>query len=130
MSEIKLGLRKTLSLGNLDSLRDWGHAKDYVYMQWKMLQEKKPQDFVIATGKQASVREFVNLVAINLDMGEIIWEGNGVNEIGRRSDTNEIIIRVDKKYFRPAEVNQLIGDAGKAFNQLKWKFRFISRKFN
>ena len=106
--------------------RDWGHAKDYVQMQWLMLQQKTPEDYVIASGQMKSVREFIELSAIELGWNKekggkgIIWEGSGVNEIGRRKDTNEIVIKVDKRYFRPAEVDQLVGDATKANLKLGW----------
>ena len=107
-------------MGNLNSLRDWGHAKDYVEMQWMMLQQKKPIDFVIATGRQESVRKFIELTAKELNWGSIIWEGHGVDEIGRREDTNEIVIRIDEKYFRPTEVSTLLGDPKLAKNKLGW----------
>ena len=108
-------------MGNINSLRDWGHAKDYVEMQWRMLQQDEPDDYVIATGRQASVREFIEMAANELNWGGIEWEGYGVNEIGRRKDTKELVIKIDKKYFRPAEVNSLIGDANKSHTKLGWK---------
>ena len=114
-------------MGNLDSKRDWGHAKDYVFMQWLMLQQEKPEDFVIATGQMKSVREFINLSAIELGWNKeeggqgIIWENSGINEIGKRADTEEIVIRIDSRYFRPTEVDQLQGDATKARKKLNWK---------
>tara|TARA_Y100001933_G_C18617869_1_gene405003 strand:- start:126 stop:581 length:456 start_codon:yes stop_codon:yes gene_type:complete len=107
-------------MGNLNSLRDWGHARDYIEMQWMMLQQEKPIDFVIATGRQESVRKFIELTAKELNWGSIIWEGTGVNEIGRRADTNEIVIRIDEKYFRPTEVSTLLGDPSLAKNKLGW----------
>ena len=107
-------------MGNLNALRDWGHAKDYVEMQWMMLQQNKPIDFVIATGRQESVRKFIELTAKELNWGSIVWEGTGVNEIGRRADTNEIVIRIDEKYFRPTEVSTLLGDPTLAKNKLGW----------
>ena len=122
-----LGSKEILYLGNLNAKRDWGHAKDYVEMQWKMLQADNPEDFVIATGRQASVRNFVELSAKNLGWGDclnspsIIWEGKGVNEIGRRGDTKEIVIKIDPRYFRPTEVEILVGDSNKAFKKLRWK---------
>ena len=97
-------------MGNLDSLRDWGHAKDYVEMQWLMLQQEKPIDFVIASGRTETIRKFVELCSIKLGWANqegksgIQWEGEGVNEVGRRIDTGEIVIRIDPRYFRPAEV--------------------------
>ncbi len=120
LSQIDQKLSKYLYLGNIDAIRDWGHAKDYVEIQWKILQQDTPEDFVIATGRQESVRRFIELSAKELGWGGIIWEGEGIDEIGRRADTNEIVIRIDKKYFRPCEVNSLVGDAGKANKKLGW----------
>jgi len=121
LCQINSGLSKYLYLGNIDAKRDWGHAKDYVEIQWKILQEEKPDDFVVATGRQESVRKFIELAAKELKWGGIKWEGKGINEIGRRLDNNEIVIKIDQKYFRPCEVNSLVGDASKAFNKLGWK---------
>ncbi|MDA9704190.1 GDP-mannose 4,6-dehydratase [Prochlorococcus sp. AH-736-L19] len=127
LSRIQEGLQKTLYLGNLDSLRDWGHAKEYCEMQWLMLQQEMPEDYVIATGRQESVRHFVELTAqkLNWNKGDnskgILWEGEGINEIGRRSDNNEIVIRVDPRYYRPAEVDSLIGNPLKASKKLNWE---------
>ncbi len=118
LARIKLGLQETLYLGNLDALRDWGHAKDYVRAQWLMLQQDQPEDFVIATGKQHSVREFINLVSKNLSM-EIHWKGKGLNEVG--ISNGKEIVKVDKKYFRPTEVETLLGDASKAKKKLNWE---------
>jgi GDPmannose 4,6-dehydratase len=118
LSRIKLGLQKTLYLGNLNSKRDWGHAKDYVEVQWLMLQQKKPEDFVIATGRQYSVRDFINSAAKNLNM-KIKWKGKNENEIGIYE--NQEIIKVDKSYYRPTEVDSLLGDASKAKKKLRWK---------
>jgi GDPmannose 4,6-dehydratase len=118
LSRIKLGLQKTLYLGNLNSKRDWGHAKDYVEVQWLMLQQKKPEDFVIATGKQYSVKDFINSAAKNLNM-KIKWKGKNENEIGIYE--NKEIIKVDKSYYRPTEVDSLLGDASKAKKKLRWK---------
>ena len=126
LTRINLGLENCLYLGNLDSKRDWGHAKDYVAMQWLMLQQEVPEDFVIATGRMETVRKFVEISASKLKWNKdhngpsIIWEGEGVNEIGRRPDTNEIIIRIDPRYFRPTEVDELLGDPTKANNKLGW----------
>jgi GDPmannose 4,6-dehydratase len=117
LSRIKLGFQKELYLGNLNTLRDWGHAKDYVEAQWLMLQQNDPEDFVIATGKQYSVRDFINLAAKNLEM-KIVWTGKGVNEIG--SFNGKDIIKIDPKYFRPTEVETLLGDASKAKKILNW----------
>lgn len=120
LSRIKLGLQKELVLGNLNAKRDWGHAKDYAEAMWKMMQLKKPDDFVIATGKQYNVRDFVNISAKNL--GIIIkWVGKGINEKGIDKKTGKTIVRVGKRYFRPTEVDTLLGDARKAKKILKWK---------
>jgi GDPmannose 4,6-dehydratase len=107
-----------LYLGNLYAKRDWGHAKDYVVAMWKMLQQKKPNDYVISSGKQYSVKYFVDLIAKELGM-QITWKGKGLNEKGYLN--NKIIISIDKKYFRPTEVNSLLGDCRKAKKELKWK---------
>jgi len=117
LCRIKLGLQKKLYLGNLNALRDWGHAKDYVEAQWLMLQQKKPEDFVIATGKQHSVRDFINLASNQLDM-KIEWRGKDLNEVGSCQGID--IIKVDPKYFRPTEVETLLGDASKAKEKLNW----------
>ena len=121
LSYINNGLKDCLFLGNINALRDWGHAKDYVEMQWKMLQQDKPDDYVIATGEQISVRKFIEISAEYLNWGGITWEGNGINEVGRRKDNNEIVIRIDPKFYRPAEVESLIGDPRKAYKKLGWK---------
>ena len=120
LSRIHLGLQKYLSMGNLDSKRDWGHAKDYVEFQWRMLQQEKPEDYVIATGKQCSVREFIELCAIELGWKGIIWEGSGLDEIGKRQDTGETVIKINPKFFRPSEVNSLLGDPTLANKKLGW----------
>ena len=117
LTRIKLGLQKTLYLGNLDAMRDWGHAKDYVEVQWLMLQQKTPEDFVISTGQQYSVRDFVNIAAKELGY-KIIWKGKGKNEKGLVD--GKVIIKVDKNYFRPTEVETLLGDASKAKRKLGW----------
>jgi len=117
LARIKLGLQECLYLGNLDALRDWGHAKDYVRMQWMMLQQDKPDDFVIATGIQHSVRDFVDIAAKEIGI-EIIWKGTGIDEKGYFK--NKCIVRVDSRYFRPAEVKTLLGDATKAKKILGW----------
>jgi len=119
LSRIKLGLQKKLYLGNLNSKRDWGHAEDYVVAMWKMLQQKKPDDFVIATGKQYSVKDFINTAAKELDI-KIKWTGKGSNEKGIDYKTNKVIIEIDKKYFRPTEVDTLKGNYNKAKKILKW----------
>ena len=117
LCRIKLGLQETLYLGNLDAKRDWGHAKDFVEMQWLMLQRERPEDYVIATGEQYSVRQFVEIAALQLDI-KIIWKGDGVNEIGYWN--KKPIIKVDRKYFRPTEVDTLLGDPSKAREDLGW----------
>ncbi|WP_420406797.1 GDP-mannose 4,6-dehydratase [Hoeflea sp.] len=118
LARIKLGLQDDLKLGNLDALRDWGHARDYVEMQWLMLQQDEPDDFVIATGVQYSVRDFVLAAADALDM-KISFEGEGVDEIGRDS-SGKVVVSVDPRYFRPTEVETLLGDASKAKQKLGW----------
>ncbi len=117
LTRIKIGVQDCLYLGNLDAQRDWGHARDYVEMQWLMLQQEQAEDFVIATGVQYSVRDFVQAVARELDM-QISWQGQGTEEIGMVGD--KTMIRVDPRYFRPTEVETLLGDATKAREQLGW----------
>ena len=127
LARINLGLENCLYLGNLDAKRDWGHARDYVEMQWMMLQQDKPSDYVIATGRTESVRRFVELSAMNLGWNKspngpgIIWENEGINEVGKRADNGAIVIRIDSRYFRPTEVNKLLGDANKAKKELGWE---------
>ena len=116
---IKYGIDKKIYLGNLNAKRDWGHAKDYVIAMWKILQHKKPDDFVIATGKQHSIKTFIKLVADQLNI-RIKWTGKGLNTKGLNLDNNKIIIEVDKNYFRPLDVNTLLGDPSKARKQLNW----------
>ena len=117
LARIKLGLQKNIYLGNLEALRDWGHAKDFVEAQWLMLQQKKPEDFVIATGKQYSVRDFISLALKNLNM-EIEWVGKGLNEVGIYRGKE--IIKIDPRYFRPTEVETLLGDSSYAKKKLNW----------
>ena len=118
LARIKLNLQDCLYLGNMDSLRDWGHARDYVEAQWLMLQQDKPEDFVIATGVQYSVRDFVNAAAKEIGM-YIIWQGQGIDETG--TDQNgKVIVKVDPRYFRPTEVETLLGDPSKAKQKLGW----------
>jgi GDPmannose 4,6-dehydratase len=112
-------------MGNLDSLRDWGHARDYVEMQWRMLQQEQPEDYVIATGRQESVRRFIELSARRLGWGQgdspaIHWKGSGLEEIGTRADSGAVVVRIDPRYFRPAEVETLLGDPSKAHEKLGW----------
>tara|TARA_A100001388_G_scaffold94742_1_gene68723 strand:- start:1127 stop:2194 length:1068 start_codon:yes stop_codon:yes gene_type:complete len=125
LTRINEGLEKVLYMGNIDSLRDWGHARDYVEMQWLMLQQDKPEDYVIASGKQHSVREFIEMTAIELGWGDsdkpgIIWEGEGLHEVGTRADTGQEVIKIDKRYYRPSEVDTLLGDPTKAREKLGW----------
>ena len=119
LARVKVGLQKQLFMGNLDAKRDWGHARDYIEMMWLMLQQETPQDFVIATGVQYSVREFLMRCAARLGM-ELTWEGSGVDEKGIDEKGN-VVVGVDPRYFRPAEVQTLLGDAGKAARELGWK---------
>ena len=119
MCRIKFGKQKKLFLGNLYAKRDWGHAKDYCFAMWKILQYKKPEDFIIATGKQYSIKQFINLVAKKLKI-QITWKGKGLNEKGY-NNKKEPIIECDKNYFRPLDVNTLLGDSSKAKKLLKWK---------
>lgn len=123
LANIKLGNQDTLYMGNLDSKRDWGHAKDYVEMMWMILQQPKGDDFVVATGETHSVREFIELAAKELDI-EIEWKGQGVDEIGIDKKTGKEIIKVDPKYFRPAEVDLLLGDPTKAKTILGWEPKY------
>ena len=118
--KIKMGKQNKLFLGNLDAKRDWGHARDYVEAMWKILQQKKPDDFVIATGKQYSIRQFINFVSKKLNM-RIKWLGKGINEKGYDLTSKKNIIFVDKNYLRPLDVNTLLGNAAKARKQLSWK---------
>jgi GDPmannose 4,6-dehydratase len=119
LARIKLGLQETLFLGNMDAKRDWGHAKDYVEMQWLMLQQDKPEDFTISTGVQYTVRDFVNAASKELGI-ELKWDGRGVDETGTDIATGKTIIRVDPRYFRPTEVETLLGDSTKAREKLGW----------
>ena len=120
LARIDAGLERCLFMGNLDSLRDWGHARDYVEMQWRMLQQDQPEDFVIATGRQESVRRFIELAAAQLQWSGIDWSGSGVEEVGIRRDTGDVVVRIDSRYFRPAEVETLLGDPSKAREKLGW----------
>jgi GDPmannose 4,6-dehydratase len=120
VARIKLGLQENLYLGNLDSKRDWGHARDYVEAQWLILQQVKPDDYVIATGEQHSVREFVEAAFHEVGM-DIRWKGKGINEKGYHKGTGNAVVEVDKRYFRPTEVETLLGDPRKARRKLGWK---------
>jgi GDPmannose 4,6-dehydratase len=117
MANISQGLEDCLYMGNIDALRDWGHANDYVRMQWMMLQQEQPEDFVIATGVQYSVRHFINWTAAELGMA-LRWEGEGVNEVAYWND--KAVVRIDPRYFRPTEVETLLGDPTKAKQKLGW----------
>ena len=119
LCKIKLGKQKKLYLGNLSAKRDWGHARDYCYAMWKILQQKEPDDYIIATGKQYSIKEFVNLTVKELNI-KIKWKGKGLNEKAY-DKSNKIIIECDKSYIRPLDVNTLLGNAMKARKKLKWK---------
>ena len=120
LARIKLGLQDAVFLGNLDAKRDWGHAKDYVQMQWLMLQQETPEDFVIATGVQHSVRAFIEIAAAELGM-QIEWQGTGLEEVGIEQKSGKTIVRVDPRYFRPTEVESLLGDPSKAKEKLGWE---------
>ena len=117
LTRIHQNLEACLYLGNLDSLRDWGHAQDYVRAQWLMLQQERPEDFVIATGEQHSVREFVELAASTLGM-RMRWQGSGVDEQGIDAKSGRVVVKIDPRYFRPTEVDSLLGDPSKAKQEL------------
>ena len=119
LARITLGLQDTLYLGNIDAKRDWGHAKDYVEMQWLMLQQDKPEDFTISTGVQYTVRDFVNIAAVELGI-KLKWEGTGINETATDEKTGKTIVKIDLRYFRPTEVETLLGDSTKAREKLNW----------
>ena len=121
LTRINLGLQKSLEMGNIDSLRDWGHAKDYVEMQWRMLQQDSPQDYVIATGQTTSVRDFIEKSSLALGWGGIEWSGEKEDEVGRRKDNGDLVIKINPEFYRPAEVDILLGDATKAHKNLGWK---------
>ncbi len=121
LTRINAGLDKYLEMGNIDSLRDWGHARDYVEMQWRMLQQETPEDYVIATGQTTSVREFIEKSSIALGWGGIEWNGENEDEVGRRKDNGDLVIRINPEFYRPAEVDKLLGDATKAHKNLGWQ---------
>ena len=120
LARIKLGLQEEMFLGNLNAKRDWGHARDYVRMQWLMLQQEQPQDYVIATGVQHSVRQFIEIAAAELGMS-IEWQGEGLDEKGIEQKSGKVIVRIDPRYLRPTEVETLLGDPSKAKNELGWE---------
>jgi len=122
IARIKVGLQERLFMGNLDAKRDWGHAKDYVYMQWLMLQQDEPDDYVIATGQQYSVRQCIELAARNAGI-DIEWKGSGLDEQGIDTHTGKVIVEIDPRYFRPTEVDALLGDPSKAKAKLGWQPR-------
>ena len=127
LSRINEGIEECIYMGNLNALRDWGHARDYVEMQWRMLQQPKPSDYVIATGRQESVRKFIELAANELGWNKgkegpgIIWKGEDLEEIGIRADNGKTVIKIDPRYFRPCEVETLLGDPSKASRELGWE---------
>jgi len=123
VSKIKLGLQDKFYLGNMDAKRDWGHARDYVEGMWRMLQQERAEDFVLATGETHTVREFVTLAFKEVDI-ELRWEGEGESEKGFDAKTNKVLVEVDPKYFRPTEVELLIGDPTKAQKELGWKHKY------
>src|SRR5438046_258296 len=120
LTRIRAGLQDVVHLGNLDAKRDWGHARDYVRAQWLMLQQPQPDDYVVATGEQHSVRDFVVLAGKLLGM-DIAWCGAGTDEVGIDRNSGRTVVRVDSRYFRPAEVDSLLGDASRIRNELGWK---------
>lgn len=122
LARIKIGLQDILYIGNLDARRDWGHARDYVKMQWLMLQQDEPEDYVIATGEHYSVREFIEAAARQLGL-KVGWQGRGIDEKGINEESGQIIVAVDPRYFRPTEVDELLGDGSKARQKLGWKPR-------
>jgi GDPmannose 4,6-dehydratase len=125
VARIQKGLQKKLYLGNLNAFRDWGYAKDYVEGMWLMLQQEKPQDYVLATGKMYSVKDFVER-AFKVVGITILWQGEGINQKGVNADTKEVVVEVDPKYFRPIEVDQLLGNPAKAERELGWNSRKTS----
>jgi GDPmannose 4,6-dehydratase len=122
VAAISLGMQETLYLGNLDAKRDWGHARDYVEGMWRILQQDKPDDYVLATGENHSVREFVELAFAHIGR-KVAWQGAGVEETGTDMESGEVLVRVDPRYFRPTEVDSLLGDARKARDALGWTHR-------
>lgn len=119
-ARIKYGLQDCIELGNLDAKRDWGYAKDYVYAMWLMLQNEKPEDYVIATNETRTVREFVIESFKHIGI-ELMWEGTGINEVGKDKETGKILVKVNPKFFRPAEVEILLGNPAKAEKELGWR---------
>ncbi len=120
VAEIKMGTQKSITLGNIDAKRDWGHARDYVRGMWAMLQQEQADDYVLATGITHSVREFVNFAFAQIDI-RLVWEGHGIEEVGKNADNGDILVTIDPFYFRPLEVNHLCGNSEKAYKKLDWK---------
>ena len=120
LARVKVGLDECVYLGNLDAMRDWGHARDYVRAQWLMLQQARPDDYVIASGHQHSVRTFLNLTAEHLGL-ELAWRGKGAGEVAVNTATGSAVVRIDQRYFRPTETHSLLGDASKARSRLGWR---------
>lgn len=120
VARIKQGVQDYMELGNLDAKRDWGHAKDYVHAMWMLLQNDKPEDYVIATNETRTVREFVETAFRHVDI-DIVWEGEGVNEVGKNKETGKVLVKVNPEFFRPAEVEVLLGNPAKAEKELGWK---------
>ena len=120
VAAIELGMQDSLYLGNLDAKRDWGHARDYVEGMWRILQQDKPDDYVLATGENHSVREFVELAFARIGR-KLEWRGAGVDETGLDAGTGDVLVRIDARYFRPTEVDSLLGDSKKAFDRLGWR---------
>jgi GDPmannose 4,6-dehydratase len=127
VAAIRLGTQDALFIGNLDSKRDWGHARDYVEGMWRMMQQDTPDDYVLATGETHSVREFIELAFAEAGR-TIVWEGHGVDEVGRDTTNNKIVVRVDPRYFRPTEVELLLGDPSKARARLGWSHKTSFRQ--
>jgi GDPmannose 4,6-dehydratase len=126
LARMSLGSQERLYLGNLDARRDWGHARDYVEAQWLMLQQGRPDDYVIASGEQHSVRDFVRAAAEELGI-ELVWDGEGIGERARESSSGRVVVEVDPRYFRPTEVDTLLGDPAKAKRELGWAPRTTFR---
>ena len=120
VAAIKLGLEEKIFLGNLDAIRDWGHAKDFVDGMWRMLQQDRPDDYILATGEQHTVREFVELSFLEIGV-RIVWEGTGIEEVGIDEDTDQVLVKIDPRYFRPTETDLLLGDPSKARKLLAWQ---------
>ena len=120
VARISRGLQKCLYMGNINALRDWGYAPDYVLMMWMMLQQDKPDDYVVATNEMHTVREFIEKSFGHVGI-QVVWEGAGVKEVGKNKATGEIVVRMDERYYRPAEVEQLLGNPAKAKKQLGWE---------